>query len=184
MEDENTNTFQSIVPSPQPHITPLEDRQLIQIVIDSERNATEFEFREDILAKEFIIKGYSFWSSLVTPANYAKPRGHFTLDISWLKVDGITKFNTGAMRQTQKIMLPFNCGQQYDNFFSTYWMTSNLNMNYNITLPSQTAMRRRFKATVLCDSLADGEYPLQAIEEGLIFRLVLHIEVVHTHTHI
>lgn len=175
-----------MAPTPQPHVTPLEDREIIQIVIDSERNGTEFEFRQDILAKEITLKGYSMWTNVTNSNTYLASRGHFALDIEWLKVEGIAKFNTGENRQTKKILLPFNCGQQYSNFLATPWVTSNLNMNYSIPLPSQTYMRKRFKVTVLNDAnnWGLGEYPLQQDEVGFTFRLVLHIEVTHTHTHI
>jgi hypothetical protein len=176
-----------ITPQPMPHITPLEDKEIIQIVIDSERNGTEFEFRQDILAKEITLKGYSFWSSLTLDNVYRASRGHFALDIEWLKIEGISKYNTGETRPTTKILLPWNCGLQPSAFYQNTVITSNLNMNYTIPLPSQTFMRKRFKVTVLNDSTwaGLGEYHLN--DEGgssFTFRLVLHIEVTHTHTHI
>ncbi len=164
------------------YIKPLEDKQLISIVIDSNSNGTEYEFQENILAKQFIFKGYSFYSTLIDPISYSVNRGHFTLSIEWLKTNGITKFNNGLTRELNNLMLPFHCGQSYKENFSTPYVTSNLNMNFNITLPSQTSMRKRFKATVLSDSAQFGEEKLDNLIDG--FRLVIYIEVVHTHIHI
>lgn len=160
----------------------LEDRQLVQIVVDEVNNGAEFEFNNEMLARDFVIKGYSFWSSCDLNQWYFYTRGHFAIEIDWLKVDGISKTTTGINKQSQKIMLPFNMGEAYVGGAAKHIATSNLSMDYRITLPSQTSMRKRFKVRVLYDQPAVGEVEFQNLQGGAFFRLVLHLEVTHNHT--
>lgn len=150
--------------------TSLEDKQLLQIIIDNETDGREFEFSTDFLAKQLILRGYSIYCNLDQKHVYEEVKGHFALDIQWLKVDGVAVDAAGHSFQVQKIVLPF----AYDG------VESNTAMSHHISLPAQTSMRKRFKASVKA-LIGPNEVPFYSIHYNLIYRVVLHIEIVHNH---
>lgn len=156
---------QSAQPSAQ-----LEDRQLLQIMIDDETDGQEFEFSTDFLAKQIILRGYSIYCNLDQKVPYEAVKGHFAVDIQWLRVDGVAVDAQGHSFQVQKIVLPF----AYDG------IESNTAMSHSITLPSQTSLRKRFKASIKA-LIGPAEVPFSSIHPNLVYRVVLHIEVVHNH---
>lgn len=166
-----------------PHVSSLEDRQIIQIVIDNQTNGNEFEFSEEILAKEIRIKGFLFYCTNLNNINHRAARGSVGLQLDWLKVSGVRNnvdVYTNEVTKKQYSTLFFPWDFRADQFPST---TFNYNMDLPISLPSQTSMRKRFKATVVVQNPFTDEIPMHQ-HAGLsneLFRFVLTLEVVHDH---
>ncbi len=148
----------------------LEDKQLLQIIIDNETDGREFEFSTDFLAKQLILRGYSIYCNLDLKHVYEAVKGHFALDIQWLRVDGVAVDAAGSSVQVHKIVLPF----AFDG------IESNTAMSHHISLPAQTSMRKRFKASVKA-LVGPDEVAFSSIHNNLIYRVVLHVEIVHNH---
>lgn len=147
----------------------LEDVQLLQIIVDNETDGREFEFATDFLAKEIVLKGYSIYCDIDQKVPYTLAKGHFMLDIQWLKLAG-TALNANYLPvQVEKVMLPF----AFDG------IESNMAMNHVVSLPSQTTMRKRFKVTLKALTPA-GEVLFSSIHP-MNYRVVLHLEVKHNH---
>jgi hypothetical protein len=155
-----------------PHASALEDRQLVQITIDSETNGKEFQFSDEILAKEIILKGYSIYLHGQHSAEYQEFRGNFDVEIEWLKITGVQLTRSYVPDPKFDIRLPYD----YQN--TSGFSDSHFGLDFKISLPSQTSMRRRFKATAKWfDGVNSGPMP----KHTEIFRIVLYIEVVHDH---
>ena len=136
---------------------PLEDRQLIQITIDNETNGKEFQFSDEILAKEIILKGYTYYYDSLQVGEYKAMRGTVDVEIDWLKVTGVQLTRGFSPDPKFEIRLPYE---------------------FRLALPAQTSMRRRFKATAKWyDGVTYGVLPYHTEN----FRLVLYLEVVHDH---
>lgn len=155
-----------------PHISTLEDKQIIQLVIDNETNGREFEFAEEILAKEIIIKGFSFYSTNTSAVQHRDARGGVDLRIEWLKVNHVRLDQSYSPVRGTSLFLPWDFRAQ-----GSQSTTYDYGMNLPISLPSQTALRKRFKATVGYFNVVSSEY----VMPNEAFRLVLLIEVVHDH---
>lgn len=173
--------MQSAVTQASPHVSPLEDRQIIQITIDNLTNGNEFEFAEEILAKEIRIKGFMFYCTN-SDQNLARiARGSVGLQLDWLKVSGIKNrvdFGTGAVSKIQTPTIFFPWDFRYELYQST---TYDYGMDLPISLPSQTAMRKRFKATLVVQEPWMEETPFGAIYPNDLFRFVITMEVIHDH---
>ncbi len=150
-------------------VEPLNDRHLYQITIDDSSNGMEFTFKEPILCKAIKLKGYSLATWGVNEPEYKLCRGTVDLEIDWLKVDAV-ETPSGVSVQTDNLRLPWE--------WSTY-VTSNLSMDFNLALPTSTAMRKRFRCLLRRQITLGGPYlPLPSTQP---FRLILYFEVVHDH---
>lgn len=158
-----------------PHVSSLEDRQIIQISIDNETNGREFEFAEEILATEIRIKGFAFYCSNTDGLMHRSARGCIELQIDWLKTVNVRLSVPGPAFEGSSLIFPWDLrGEGLQN--TTY----DYGMDLPISLPSQTSMRKRFKATVnYCHpTLGVTKMPVHFND---IFRLVITLEVVHDH---
>lgn len=152
-----------------PHVSALEDRQIVQITVDNETNGREFEFADEILAKEIRVRGYIWFSTANVYNDYLQTRGCCEVQIEWLKITGVELDTNFSPKPTQSLKLPY----EYQTF-----TTSNLALDIPVSLPSQTAMRKRFKVSVKWSNpTQSGMFPVGAET----FRMVLLLEVTHDH---
>lgn len=152
-----------------PHVSSLEDRQIIQITVDNQTNGYEYEFADEILAKEIRIRGYIWFSTNAVNANYVRTRGCVEAHIEWLKITGVELDTNFQPKPYQCIRLPY----EYD-----WYTSSDMGLDIPISLPSQTAMRKRFKVSVKWSNPTEsGMFPVGAET----YRLVLLLEVTHDH---